>query len=42
MFETLKRLYLTEKLDDVGLRKAVDIKKWITEEQYKKIKRSAE
>ena len=42
MFETLLRLYLIEKLDDSGLRKAVEVKKWITEEQYEEIKQSAE
>jgi hypothetical protein len=41
MFEILKRLYLTEKLDHAGLRKAVEVKKWISEEQYKEIKQSA-
>lgn len=36
MYNTLKRLYLTDKLTEKGLKNAV-IKKWITEEEMNKI-----
>lgn len=34
MFDSLKRLWVTGKLDETALRKAVDEKKWITPDQF--------
>lgn len=36
MFETLKRLYMSQKLTKSGLENAVK-KKWITQDQYEEI-----
>ncbi|WP_135552125.1 XkdX family protein [Paenibacillus cymbidii] len=41
MFETLKRLYESSRLNEAGLRKAVAEKGWITPEQFEQITGSA-
>ncbi|MGG1637232.1 XkdX family protein [Paenibacillus sp. NRS-1760] len=37
MFESIKRLWDTQKIDEPALRKAVAVKGWISQEQYKEI-----
>lgn len=34
MFDTLKRLWDAQLLDEAALRRAVEVKKWITVEQF--------